>query len=143
MQPIQIVIDTNVLVAAYRSRYGASYALVSRMGDPLFQINVSTALLYEYEAKLKNEVVRAGGRDFESQETFLDYLAAIAIRRRIYFRFRAEFVDSEDQFVVDLAIASRARYIITFNQRHFLGVRQFGVDAIRPGDFLTVLEEQP
>ena len=53
MAPIQVVIDTNVLVSASRSRRGASYRLVRMIGDPRFQINLSCALLLEYEEKLK------------------------------------------------------------------------------------------
>ena len=141
MNPIQIVIDTNIFVAAYRSQHGASYALVSRIGDPRFQINVSTALLYEYEAKLKTEVVRAGSHDFEKQEHFLNYLATIANRRRIYFTFRSDLIDPDDQFVVDLAVASRAQYIVTFNQRHFVAMRKYELYPVRPAEFMRILEE--
>lgn len=50
----QIVIDTNVLVSGLRSSRGASYKLLSILNDVRWQINVSTALVYEYEEILKN-----------------------------------------------------------------------------------------
>lgn len=51
MEFFQIVIDTNVMIAALRSKRGASYKLLTLMGqsEP-FQINVSVPLILEYEA---------------------------------------------------------------------------------------------
>ena len=36
-----------------------------------------------------------------------------------------------------------ADYIVTFNIRDFIGVEAFGIQAIRPGAFLRLLEEMP
>ena len=52
----QIVIDTNVLVSSLKSNAGASYKLFSILNDRRWQINVSTALLYEYEEILNNAI---------------------------------------------------------------------------------------
>ena len=49
----QIVVDTNVLVSGLRSSLGASYKLLSILNDRRWQVNVSTALLFEYEEILK------------------------------------------------------------------------------------------
>jgi predicted nucleic acid-binding protein len=40
----QVVIDTNVLVAALRSRRGFSFRLLGLVGDPRWQANSSVAL---------------------------------------------------------------------------------------------------
>jgi predicted nucleic acid-binding protein len=39
----QIVIDTSVLIAALRSRRGASYRLLEMVGDTSWQLNISVA----------------------------------------------------------------------------------------------------
>ncbi|MGH7868450.1 MAG: PIN domain-containing protein, partial [Candidatus Dormibacteraceae bacterium] len=59
---VQIVIDTNVLVAAARSNAGASFELLRLFaaGDPRWQWNISTALVLEYEAVLKRDQHRQG-----------------------------------------------------------------------------------
>ena len=46
----QIVLDTNVLVAAMRSKQGASYRLLSLLGDGRWRPNVTVAVVLEYEA---------------------------------------------------------------------------------------------
>ena len=140
MEPVQIVIDTNVLVSALRSRRGASARLMRKIRDPRLQVNVSSALLLEYEAKLKEEMIRQGLSGLERVDRFLDELAAISNRRSIYFSFRVEQVHPGDAFIVDLAVASGARFVVSYNLRHLAGIRKFGKIPIRPGDFLRWLE---
>jgi hypothetical protein len=46
---MRVVFDTSVLVAALRSRQGASYALVSSIPSPEFQLCLSVGLYAEWE----------------------------------------------------------------------------------------------
>ena len=52
----QIVIDTNVLVAAQRSKRGASAKLMSLVGTDRFDIHGSVPLVLEYEEVLLREM---------------------------------------------------------------------------------------
>ena len=45
----ELVFDTNVLVAALRSRHGASNELLRLVGRGKFRLNISVALALEYE----------------------------------------------------------------------------------------------
>src|ERR1017187_104594 len=56
----RVVIDTNVLASALRSRRGASFKLISLLGDPRWQPIVSVALVFEYEEVGKREAGRLG-----------------------------------------------------------------------------------
>src|SRR5665647_921349 len=49
----QVVIDTNVLVAALLSNLGASHRLLRLVGDHRWQINLSVPVVLEYEQTLK------------------------------------------------------------------------------------------
>ncbi|HEX2203352.1 MAG TPA: PIN domain-containing protein [Longimicrobium sp.] len=49
----RVVIDTNVLVAGLRSDRGASFRLLTLIGDPRVELNPSVPLVFEYEAVLK------------------------------------------------------------------------------------------
>jgi len=55
----KIVIDTNVIVSALRSRRGASFAVLQRIGD-VWEPLISVPLILEYEAVGKREAVRLG-----------------------------------------------------------------------------------
>ena len=56
----RIVIDTNVLVSALRSRKGAAFRLISLLGDPRWRPIISVALILEYEEVAKREAGRLG-----------------------------------------------------------------------------------
>ena len=60
----RVVVDTNVLVSALRSRSGASFRLISMSGDPRWQPVVSVALILEYEAVATREAGRLGLADW-------------------------------------------------------------------------------
>ena len=142
MDAIQIVIDTNVIVTAFRSARGAGHLLLQGLGDPRWQMNVSTALVLEYEAELKREFGRQG-RSLASADEAVDDLVRAANRWSIPRLYRPLLSDPGDEFVLELAIESGSAYVVTYNQGHFRGVEDFGVRAIRPMEFLRILEAEP
>lgn len=142
MNPIQIVIDTSVLVSAFRSKHGASNRLIAAIGDPRWEISVSTALLLEYEAVLKRTFTMLG-KPHSLVDEALDGILSAAHRRSIPVGYRPALSDADDDFVLELAVESGAAYVVTFNIRDFEGLKRFGVKAIRPGEFLRIIGEIP
>ena len=113
MKLYQIVIDTNVLLAALLSKRGASYKLLSMLNDARWQLNVSTALMLEYEEVLKRERVQLG-LSLADIDDLLDGLCAIANRLDIFYQWRPVSRDPDDDFLVDLAVRAQADFIITY-----------------------------
>lgn len=138
--PVQLVIDTNVLVAAARSDGGASFELLRLFaaGDSRWQWNVSTALLLEYEAVLKREQHRRG-RPLAVVDAFLDEVAARANRHAIFYLMRPFLADPDDELILELALASAASYIVTHNRGDFRDAARFGLEVVTPGELLRVL----
>ena len=134
------MLDTNVLVSALRSRRGASFQLLRLVGDDRWRIHVSTALLLEYEAVARREAQALWLRP-HLVENVLDYLCANAEEHSISFRWRPLLSDPDDDFILELAVAAEARYIVTYNVRDFAGVEAFGVEATTPAQTLLRLEE--
>ena len=138
--PFQVVIDTSVLVAAARSKTGASFELLRLFaaGDPRWEWNISTALLVEYEAVLKREQHRQG-RDFSVVERFLDDVAARANRHAIFYLVRPYLADPDDEFILKLALASASQYMVTPNRGDFPDAERFGVRVVTPAEFLKII----
>jgi putative PIN family toxin of toxin-antitoxin system len=137
---VQVVIDTNVLVAAARSNAGASFELLRLFAasDTRWAWNISTALLIEYEAVLKREQHRQG-RPAAIVDRFLDDLAARANRHAIFYLIRPFLTDPDDELVLELALASASSYIITHNRDDFRDANRFGVGVLTPSQFLRIL----
>ncbi|MEO7404183.1 MAG: PIN domain-containing protein [Burkholderiales bacterium] len=47
--------------------------------------------------------------------------------------------DPNDDMVLEVAVEAQCTYIITFNRRDFVGIEQFGLQAITPGQLLALL----
>ncbi len=139
-QPYQIVLDTSVVIAALRSRRGASFELLRLVGDERWQLHVSTALLLEYEAVARREAEAFWLRP-ELIEAVLDFLCANAQEHRISFRWRPFLPDPDDDFILELAVTARAQYIVTHNLRDFAGVEAFGLRSITPAQLLLKISE--
>jgi putative PIN family toxin of toxin-antitoxin system len=141
MRPL-VILDTNVLVAATRSRRGASFALLSRVGGKDFQIAVSVPLVLEYEYALLNHRKESGLSESEIG-AILDYLCSIAERQEIFFLWRPGLRDPKDDMVLEVAVAAEADAIVTHNTRDFGGASDFGVEVLKPPEFLKSLRGNP
>ncbi len=64
----QVVLDTNVLVAALRSKRGASHRLLSELGNGLWRPNLTVAVALEYEAVLKRDCHKFGLTEQETDQ---------------------------------------------------------------------------
>ena len=138
--PFQVVIDTSVMVAAARSRSGASFELLRHFaqGDDRWEWNISTALLVEYEAVLKREQHRHG-RGLSEVDRLLDDIAARSNRHAIFYLVRPYLADPDDEFVLELALASGSQYIITHNRDDFRDAARFGIRIVTPAEFLRII----
>ena len=134
--PPSIVLDTNVLIAALRSRNGASFRLLSLVGEAKFELNVSVPLVLEYEEVAKREA-RALGLTHAEIDDVLDYLCAVAVHREIYFLWRPVLRDAADDMVLEVAVEAGCDFVVTHNVRDFAGAERFGVRGVTPSEFLT------
>lgn len=85
---MRIVIDTSVLVAAARSRQGASFVLVSSLPNPQFEFALSVALYTEWQAVLTRPEHLPPGLTVEDALGYLRYLASIAHLQDVHYLWR-------------------------------------------------------
>jgi predicted nucleic acid-binding protein len=138
---MRVTFDTSVLVAAARSRIGASFALVSAIPSPDFQICLSVALYAEWQDVLARPEHLPPGQTAEDAHGFLRFLASHAWLQDIYFLWRPFLSDPDDDMILELAFAANCRYIITHNIRDFRGCEKLGMEALTPRDFLKIITE--
>jgi putative PIN family toxin of toxin-antitoxin system len=135
----RVVLDTNVLVAASRSRRGASFALVSSIPSTEFQTCLSVGLYAEWQEVLTRQENLVSGRTTEEALAFLRYLTSQSHLQEIHFLWRPFLADADDDMVLELAFAAGCRHIITHNVRDYRGSEQLGVTAVSPRDFLNLI----
>ena len=143
MSPPRIVADTNVLVAALRSQYGASYKLFMLLESGKFEINVSVPLIFEYEEVAKRLVGKKTGLRSSDVDDVLDYVCSVANRRKVYYLWRPFLKDPKDDMVLELAVSAGCDIIVTYNKNDFKGVEQLGVRVMTAQEFLRAIGELP
>ncbi len=140
MKRYQVVIDTNVLIAALRSRRGASHRLFLLIGSAKFDINVSVPLILEYEDAAKRFTTETALSN-ENIDDILDYLCTVANRRQIFYLWRPFLQDPKDDMVLELAVTANCGLIITYNKKDFEGADRFGIRVVTPKEFLEEIGE--
>jgi predicted nucleic acid-binding protein len=139
---VRVVLDSNVLVAGFRSRRGASFRLLQLLRAERFEIALSVPLALEYEAELVRHAGVLGLQRSEA-EGLVDYLCQIAHRQEMHFLWRPTLTDPRDEFIVELAVAAACDAIVTHNVRHFAGASGLIPTVLSPAEFLKAVEDGP
>jgi predicted nucleic acid-binding protein len=117
---MEIVQDTNVFVAALRSQEGASAEVLDRCLALDDQAIMGAGLFAEYEELTHRAALWRGVPiTMVEREALLDDFCAAAIWQPIYFRWRPNLSDADDDHVLELAIAGGVEHLVTNNTRDF------------------------
>ncbi len=135
------VIDTNIWVSALRSNKGAAYALISKLPMQEFVFHLSVPLYMEYQDVLTRPENMTGGNSKEDILAFLRYICKMACHQKIFYLWRPWLKDPKDDMVLELAVASQCEYIITYNLKDFMNIQSFGIKAVTPKEFLSIIGE--
>lgn len=135
------MLDTDVLVAAFRSAAGASRQVLQAARARRFKLLLSVPLMLEYESVLtRPEHLAACAATREDVEAVLDELAFVGTPVELVIRTRPSLPDPDDEMVLETAINGQADAIITFNDRHFMtAAARFACSVLRPGEVVRRL----
>lgn len=138
-----VVLDTNVIVAALRSRDGASFQILKGIIDGNVNFAISVPLFLEYEAILKRpETLAATALDIADMDVILNMLCAQGKAVKLHYLWRPQLTDEKDEMVLELGINAEADAIVTFNHNDFLpAANKFALSIITPSNYYHCLKE--
>jgi len=118
---VNVVIDTDVWVAGVRGSGHANRVLRLCL-EERFTPLMGAALLAEYEDLLGRESIWRGARlTATDRESFLDIFLSVCRWTRIYYAWRPNLRDETDNYLMELAVAGQAAYLVTRNVRDLRG----------------------
>ncbi len=111
-----IVVDTSVMISALIGKRGASRQIVRKCLAGDYVPLMSNALFLEFEDVSARSKIRKHCP--LNEQEIVDLLAAFYKRCvwiPIYFLWRPNLIDESDNFLIELAVAGNAEYIVTNN----------------------------
>lgn len=141
---LRLTIDSNVVASAFRSRLGASFALIDLVRRKRVRMLATPPLFLEYEEVLKRSEQRAVSRlSLKDLDTALDGLAALIEPVEAHLSWRPQLPDPDDEMVLEAAINGRSDALVTYNAVHFQpAAARFGLRLARPVEILREVIEQ-
>lgn len=139
---MRVVLDTNVLVAASRSRNGASFALMEAVRQRQLRPLASVPLMLEYEAVLKRCAHQAAFRAI-SVDVFLDAFSLFVEPVHLHYLWRPQLRDPSDEMVLETALNGRADALVSHNLADFAAAAQrFGLITLTPRQLVLALHQE-
>ncbi|MCO5160126.1 MAG: putative toxin-antitoxin system toxin component, PIN family [Mesorhizobium sp.] len=138
---MRIVVDTNVLVSAAMSTEGHSRQVLRMCLTGGCKPVIGNALLAEYEDVLfRPEIVGLAPVPENERRELLDAFLSVCDWVPIYFLWRPNLADEADNHLIELALASGANSIVTYNVRDFAGAELLfpEVEILTPLQFMTI-----
>jgi putative PIN family toxin of toxin-antitoxin system len=135
---MDIVLDTNVLVAGLLSPFGACGEIVRMVSAGELVLSFDARILSEYQEVLRRPRF---GFDEEKVTALIDY---------IVYRGRAvapsplshSLPDTDDEPFLEVTLAGQAVCLVTGNQKHFPAKRCQGAKVISPNEFLMFFKNK-
>ena len=139
---MNVVIDTSVWISALISKDGASREIIRLALLKKITPQISTSLFLEYETVMKRDTIKKLSplNSIEMQELFYAFLSVCKLRE-IFYLWRPNLQDENDDFLIELAVASNSEFIITNNIKDLLNSElKFDFKILTPNGFLKEIK---
>jgi predicted nucleic acid-binding protein len=103
-------------------------------------VSISVPLILEYESIFVKHQQMIGLSKSDISD-FLDYLCMVGRKTKIFYLWRPMVKDPHDDHVLEVAVASGSRHIITFNKKDFIPAKAFEISTVTPKEFLMRREK--
>ena len=145
MTRLRIVLDTNVIIGAHKTR-GANYKLLERFKQGHFDLYINGHLFDEYSKKL-NDLARAGKiPDISTIGPNINEISRRAIPLRVPIGIQYPTNDPDDRSLFEIAYVTPIDYIVSADKGDVL---KYNGDPVLKGaviveakEFLNILNTQ-
>ncbi len=135
-----IVIDTSVLISALISKQGASRQVLRLVLQRVHTALISNSLFFEYQdVSQRTDIIERSPLTIAEIHALLNALYSVCEWIPIYYLWRPNLIDEGDNFLIELALAGNANYIITHNLKDLRHAELHfpNIQIVSPDLFLT------
>jgi uncharacterized protein len=135
---MNIVLDTNVLVAGLLSPFGPCGEIVRMVSSGELTLSLDARLLSEYQEVLDRPKFKFNKDKVAALLDHIEHSGLIVASSPLF----QSLPDIDDEPFLEVAIAARAICIVTGNQVHFPTELCQGVTVFSPSEFLTFYKKR-
>ena len=137
---LRAIIDTNVFLSALHSTRGAAFQIFAELRRGRWQMVLSNHLVFEYEEIAKQKAAKMGLTP-TAVDDVLDALCAGAEQHHLKSAWVPVLIDPDDEPLLQMAVEARVAIIVTRNIRHLKPAERFGIELLRPAEFLATIRK--
>ena len=132
---MSVTFDTNVLLSATLWDGSVAQKLLFDLIRQRIKIYSTTEILSEYQEILKRDFDFTDAEVSEIMEKVLAFVTLVSPQMKI----KAVKDDPDDDTIIECALESESKYIITYD-KHLLNLKEFrGIRIIRPEEARAIL----
>jgi putative PIN family toxin of toxin-antitoxin system len=134
-----LVVDTSVFASALIGETGASREILRRCLTGQYQPLMGTSLFHEYESLLhRASMLKKCPLSAGQREDLFNAFMSVCRWIHIYYLWRPNLKDEDDNHVLELAIAGNAVVIVTKNTKDFKNGQLLfaGIHILKPEQLL-------
>ncbi|PHS39578.1 MAG: putative toxin-antitoxin system toxin component, PIN family [Sulfurovum sp.] len=135
---MKVAIDTNIWISALLSKDGLNREIIRLALQDKIYPQISISLLMEYESVMKRKKIQTlcPLSISEQEELFHAYISTCKWNE-IFYLWRPNLKDKDDDFLVELAVASNSKVIITDNKKDLeFSELRFNFEVLTAKEFL-------
>lgn len=135
---MKVVIDTSVWISALITKNSKARDLLRLIFQKKVLPQISETLFKEYESVMKRKkIISLIPLSNDEQELLFNTYLNHCQWNEIYYTWRPNLKDEGDNFLIELAVSSGAKAIITYNIKDFKNAELvFSHKIITPEDFI-------
>ena len=130
-----IVVDTSVIISALIGKKGPSREILRRCLHGHYKPLISNALFQEYEDVISRDRIKNASPLSEKEiRELLNAFYSVCKWVPIYFLWRPNLKDENDNFLIELALAGNSNLIVTNNIKDLTGAELTfeGLSILKP-----------
>ena len=135
---MKVVIDTSVWISALITKDSSARELLRLAFYKKIFPQMSEALFHEFEMVMKREKIQElTPLGITEQTALFNAFLSTCRWNEIYYMWRPNLSDEDDNFIIELAVASGAEAIITYNLKDFTNAElSFSHTITTPENFI-------
>lgn len=135
---MKITVDTNFLISATQWDYSVAHKLLIKLINSNTEIFTTKEIIEEFIEILERDFKYVKEEARSIAEKILQFLKLVEPTEKL------DVVkdDPSDNKIVECAIASNSKYIITYDKKHLLKLKEYkGIKIITPEEMLRILKD--